>query len=948
MPRATTLWFFTIVAAFQLHLAAAEGVSENVPVPGGTVAMARSLGFTQAPERARFVAELARLMHFSAASPGAARAKAASTPSVPSDAGADTVPIPLTVTAWSQAVFRRAVEPGAIVAAILADPRASHLCYGLAGLDDETLQYLVDHPRVITQLYQHDAAAFAAFGDSLHVHANRAVPPGGPDAAVLWAAAVGEAPDRPEAFVGALFGLQEGRLAYLYDTIAQLDAPRAAFALGLWIKDPARRVKRFKALAEANRTAFPQWRPAKLPFTRPVHDVGSMLSRVQAEPDGSPSFPALRSWWTWAFESADLPPAAAHVADTVTDDGPVDAAWLAQAIVSADARDRRERLDQFAFGQRAFGRADPSSMPDVLIAIRAFPRYRMLMLTLERTGVRHPAVYATAARRAQELARVDGRRAFVALGQFQGALALVARMASVRTLDLATTESLITSLSGVPLDRDGRYAGAIATWMRRDLHAALTSAMVRPEPDTMEGALFPALAGAHGVNRQPTSTIFWEGQRYRLDLAGSEEQRLRRVREKQGSFSVDLALDLQDVSSKLTAAPLALSDIRAAVVALKALAPLLAAREAIGRSDTSSIGLGGLRDARDTIDRATEDLDRITSFPDVQKSARVAASLAGLVDDVLADALVAWAYAISIADADSPVLLTGHVTRRHDFGSVSGSWGARVRQAWALPKQEIIARAPWHVSGSLLGLDVALSSLGLRRINAERVVDPPTLSANERDGFAVSVALMDPFALRDEDRDAIADAVTRGRARVASLAEDRGDIDRVVEEIQMDGWRLRALRWTVANEPLRVGSMFSLTELLYLGRAPIADLNPWGASAIGWSGCVCTRLAPPSLWRLLSGRPQLGLMAATIPDLNLHVALMLRELKLPAAIAKAVLAGAVQDFIDESRPTDFNDWLTLVRSAQAVSRDRIEDYVAAATASGPLVPEAVADGSGQP
>ncbi len=110
-----------------------------------------------------------------------------------------------------------------------------------------------------------------------------------------------------------------------------------------------------------------------------------------------------------------------------------------------------------------------------------------------------------------------------------------------------------------------------------------------------------------------------------------------------------------------------------------------------------------------------------------------------------------------------------------------------MRQAWALPKQEIIARAPWHISGSLLGLEVALSSLGLRRVNTERVVDPPTLSANERDAFAVSVALLDPFALRDEDRDAIADAVARGRARVASLAEDRGNIDRVSGEIQMDG-----------------------------------------------------------------------------------------------------------------------------------------------------------------
>ena len=116
---------------------------------------------------------------------------------------------------------------------------------------------------------------------------------------------------------------------------------------------------------------------------------------------------------------------------------------------------------------------------------------------------------------------------------------------------------------------------------------------------------------------------------------------------------------------------------------------------------------------------------------------------------------------------------------------------------------------------------------------------------------------------------------------------------------------------------------------------------------MGWSGCLCTRLAPPRLWRLLSGRPQLGLMAATVPDLNLHVAMMLRELRLPAAVAKVILEAATQDFIDEVRPTDFNDWLTLVRTAQTVSRERIEDYVATATAVGPLVPDATS-AAGQP
>ena len=66
---------------------------------------------------------------------------------------------------------------------------------------------------------------------------------------------------------------------------------------------------------------------------------------------------------------------------------------------------------------------------------------------------------------------------------------------------------------------------------------------------------------------------------------------------------------------------------------------------------------------------------------------------------------------------------------------------------------------------------------------------------------------------------------------------------------------------------------------------------------------------------------------------------MLKELRLPAAIAKVVLAGAMQDFIDEARPSDDADWLTLARTARAFTRERIEDYIAAATAGGPLMPD---------
>ena len=105
-------------------------------------------------------------------------------------------------------------------------------------------------------------------------------------------------------------------------------------------------------------------------------------------------------------------------------------------------------------------------------------------------------------------------------------------------------------------------------------------------------------------------------------------------------------------------------------------------------------------------------------------------------------------------------------------------------------------------------------------------------------------------------------------------------------------------------------------------------------------GCVCSRLTPPGRWPTLLGRPPLGLTATALADVHLHVAIMLKEMRLPAAVAKVVLSGAVQDFIDEAKPTDDGDWVTLVRAARAATRDRIEDYIAAATAAGPFVPDA--------
>jgi hypothetical protein len=295
------------------------------------------------------------------------------------------------------------------------------------------------------------------------------------------------------------------------------------------------------------------------------------------------------------------------------------------------------------------------------------------------------------------------------------------------------------------------------------------------------------------------------------------------------------------------------------------------------------------------------------------------------------------AYAQAIGDPEGTALLARNVALRHDFG-LGRDAGGRHR-AWALPRQSFQPGISWHVSGSVLGLDIALASLSLLRLDPDRIGQAPRLAPIEREAFAASMKFMASRQLADTGRDAVARGITRGKERVAVLGRDEGALGVIADAVALDGWRRRALRWLVDNEPERAASMFSLSELLTLGGgADPETLHAWGMSMLDVSGCPCTRLMPSSTWGLLAGRPQAGLAASIVPDLNLRIALTLAELKLPAILAGPMLSTALQDFVDEVDPIDVNDWWALARTAAEVPRQRLEDYVAAVAAvGGPLV-----------
>ena len=903
--------------------AAASPVSEDVPVPGGIASLAQAIGIDVVPDQARFAAELVRVLYepqermsadskvrrFIAYLKTAERDELTSNRGVTSGARppVERVPIPLPAAVWSE-VLRRPIASARLFGALMSDPAAALLVHGLAALDDETLGFFANHPAVVRQLYEKGASAFAVSAAHLAVHDNRVTPSGGDQAVPLWEALLGEKTTQPDRFIRQLFTRDGGRLAYLYDAIGSVDPPRAAFALGLWIPDARVRIERFEALGSAVSSIAPEWSIEGFPFRRPAHDLTSMLLRVHVTPAGGPAAPAWRPLWTRAFDDAADSRHDSRALATLERAELVDAAWLVEILLRGVEHLRSERLDLFAFGQRAFASIDVSALPDALFVLRAFPRVRMLALTLERIGVRRPAVYAALVRQAERMSDLDSVRARATLAQFQSAIALVERLNRVRTIDGKTAEALLETLAAVPLQEERGYGGELVPWLQSHLRPALGGT------GRFDDRLIEALAGAATVQQ-----VSWEGQQYGLDLVTAELQRLRREQARHGRCPIDVALDLHAIARQLAMPSGAAADINASVASLRQLATLP-------------------RAAREVLEKTIDEISTLRRSPGTNRAARAVASLFDVVDEVLAESMLSLNYQVNLEVPRGARWAAASVADRHDFGLAHPEYRQRVRTPWAMPRRSAENEGPWHIEGAALGLDLAIPSLALRRIQAGPPVRPPAINGIERDTFATSVALMNPRVLRNEDLGAIAEAVARGRRRVEALTGSDGDVNALVREISMDGWRLRALRWNIDHAPRSVNSLFSMTDFLYLGGGDRLDLDAWGMSAMKVIGCLCTRLAAPPLWTVLIGRLQPGLLVAAVADVNLHVAVALAEMQLPAALARSLLALAVQDFVDGVQIVHIDDWLARIQTAQGLTRERIEDYVAVVTVDGPLMP----------
>ena len=300
----------------------------------------------------------------------------------------------------------------------------------------------------------------------------------------------------------------------------------------------------------------------------------------------------------------------------------------------------------------------------------------------------------------------------------------------------------------------------------------------------------------------------------------------------------------------------------------------------------------------------------------------------------LANSLAALVYAVAMGPPDSQAAGGGAVWRRHRFGTDTTPV-AESQLPWRTAV-EVFGQGEWHLAGSMLRLDLVLAHLALRRLDPTEMPDRSQLSTMDRRTLARTVALINGRTLTDDARDAIVGALARGRARAGSLASPDG-VEAFATDAGLSEWRTEALRWRLAHDAPRVATGFTTLELFRLGGG-MAPGPGWGAAAETLDGCFCLRMPERTPWEEYTGRASSGQLATGLADVMLRSAEALAARRLPAVLTGAVAAFAMQDTIDSGRPQYFDDWLSLAFAARDLSDDRFDDYVAALTAAGPLVP----------
>jgi hypothetical protein len=447
---------------------------------------------------------------------------------------------------------------------------------------------------------------------------------------------------------------------------------------------------------------------------------------------------------------------------------------------------------------------------------------------------------------------------------------------------------------------------------------------------SLDADVLELLAGPHAPR---TAVVEWEGTRYRVDPARGEAARLHRLLGESSAPSLSAAASLVAGARLFEGAALTRNALVAQTDALEA-ALQAASCESAQRWHADDLAAH----CREVLGALT----RAAKSGDTKGAGRLAPRLRLLADSLLARGLLELTYAVALGQPDGAAILAADAASRHEFGFDLPGFGRS--GAWRRPAAGSDRIRDWHVTGSILGLDVALASQSLARLSARPPATRPTVNDEDRRVLTETVPLMSAADLEARDHQALVEALHRGRERAAGLRSAQ-DIEAIAGLLSLTPSRKTLLAWAVQYQP--ADSRFSLYELLFLGLEPGAKpayLDFWGVPGEPRIGCLCLQIPAPRQADLFVGRWHTGVLATGFPDLNLRLAELLGDLGMPATLLPSVLAAATWDLVINARSRDYDDHQGLVDFVDALTSDRVELYLALLTTDGPLVP--ILDGSG--
>ena len=538
----------------------------DLPVTGGT-ATYEMLGL-QPDERGYAMALLAREM-FAQSSGAIERAGAVrnfvgqlAQPGKAQEIAADTRPLtiaaPLTADHWRDVL--QLPDKADIFASLINSRAAMLVCAGLMG-SDPSLRSLLEHDRgLLKWIVKTAPAAFWVSARSIKVEKDRIIVPGGMAAEPIWEALVEARVTRPADFLRLLLTKDSGRLAWFYDSVNAMSAERRTQALGNL--PVGAQIEELRALYQSYRSADSNWKLEEHPFLRGTTDPWIVSTEI-AIADGAVASPNEQWFWEELLDRGDITRKTAMSAKQEPSTK-VTLAWLTQKISGSSAKERRDRYEMVRFAQAVFPNLAGDKQIDALVALGGYRRYRAVLVTLDRMGVKTPRVYARVVEAArqldEELSGRDERHAVVA---FQAAMAIIERARLTEAIDGSKAEQLLLSLVDLVDPSDGakpaRPFPLLKEWILTTLLDALPP-LVQPDQFTAaktgyESRLLQALAGPPSDPKAPT--LKWEGLDYRVDLFAGEHARIKRIREQIESPGLDAAIAADD-AEKITSALLSL------------------------------------------------------------------------------------------------------------------------------------------------------------------------------------------------------------------------------------------------------------------------------------------------------------------------------------------------------------------------------------------------------